>query len=533
MIRKLYNSGKVRILPVMLAFLFLTGTAYAQMFVSGGTTVKVQEGTVVTDGGYLNLDANSTLNNQGTMYIKGNLTNNNTTDNNLGTGTFEFNGATAQTISGPNVFGTLVINNANGVSLTGSYNNTVSTGLTLASGRLDLGSTLSLLLGPALTSVGGTLNATNMIVATGTGELRKQFATGTSDPAAFIFPVGDNSTTAEYSPVTLNFGSSTFADGNYAGVKLADAVVGSPWVDPQISRYWDLSSTGISSFTCQADFVYVDADLQLGSGAETDIYCTKVSPDPVVTYNQTIAATNTLSAPGLTSFSRFTGVKGGIQISLIAMLEGAYNTTNHNMNTTINGLIPSSQPYSGSPWYYSGTESFTPPVGTSVVDWVLIELRQASTPANATTAFATQAGLLLNNGTIVDQGGSGALRFYNVTVTPGNSIYPVVYHRNHMPTMANNGATLNGDGSFTYNYTTSSSQIYGSGSKFLETGVWGMLAGDGDNDVQIQNSDYVIWANSAGGIGIYNLADYDLDGSIQNSDYVKWSSNAGILGSLP
>ena len=46
------------------------------------------------------------------------------------------------------------------------------------------------------------------------------------------------------------------------------------------------------------------------------------------------------------------------------------------MNTSLltGGYIPTTQPYSGAPWSYSGTESVGS-IPALVVDWILVELR--------------------------------------------------------------------------------------------------------------------------------------------------------------
>ncbi|MBN1338239.1 MAG: right-handed parallel beta-helix repeat-containing protein, partial [Bacteroidales bacterium] len=64
-------------------------------------------------------------------------------------------------------------------------------------------------------------------------------------------------------------------------------------------------------------------------------------------------------------------------LDLKAFLEGPFNGSE--MNTTLNsgGHLPLSQPYNQAPWYYSGTEAVTAIPNTDVVDWVLIELRDA------------------------------------------------------------------------------------------------------------------------------------------------------------
>ena len=167
------------------------------------------QNVVLTSGG--------SLVNNGNIILNGNFQNLNTTESTLGTGTFEFNGSSAQAISGLNDFGTLKINNAAGVTIA-SGNQKVATQLNLTNGTLTL-NTNSLSLGSAAT-VGGTPSATSMVVATGTGQITKEFPA--SYTGSFTFPVGDKTITAEYSPVTLNFTAGTFAAGNYAGVSLVN-----------------------------------------------------------------------------------------------------------------------------------------------------------------------------------------------------------------------------------------------------------------------------------------------------------------------
>jgi len=116
--------------------------------ITSGTTVKVSPSTVMSSSSDFSLSAGGTLNNQGTLVLKGNLTNQNGTSNSLGTGTFEFSGTSGQTISGPNVFGNVVINNTYGVTVSDVADNEVDGSLTLSTGLLVLG-TKNLLLGPS------------------------------------------------------------------------------------------------------------------------------------------------------------------------------------------------------------------------------------------------------------------------------------------------------------------------------------------------------------------------------------------------
>ena len=70
------------------------------------------------------------------------------------------------------------------------------------------------------------------------------------------------------------------------------------------------------------------------------------------------------------------------------------------MNSSLNSVLPISQPYSVTPWNYSGSESVAAGVFTSdtdIVDWVLAELRKASDK----NIVATRAAFIKSDGSIV------------------------------------------------------------------------------------------------------------------------------------
>jgi hypothetical protein len=95
----------------------------------------------------------------------------------------------------------------------------VNGALTLINGTISLGA-YNLLLGNS-SLISGSPSASAMVVATGTGELRKGFFSGFR--GSFLFPVGDVTRTTEYSPVTLSFNAGTFGSGNLSGVKLSNS----------------------------------------------------------------------------------------------------------------------------------------------------------------------------------------------------------------------------------------------------------------------------------------------------------------------
>jgi hypothetical protein len=288
----------LRILAQVCILLLSGYVARGQMIISTGTTLKVLPGTLVTSNENLTLNNGGTLNVQGTLILKKDLQNQNAASNSTGTGTIEFSGAAAQNVSGQNNIQNLTLNNTTGLTIGGAT--TVSGTLALSGGRITLGAN-HLKLGPAAL-VTGSLSAANMVVATGAGELRKEF----SGTGSFTFPVGDATSTAEYSPVTIAYNSGTFGAGNYTGVNLVDAQYPGT-ATSYLTRYWNVTQSGITNFASNATFQYVTADVV---GTEDNIFFTKVLPLPFITYNGANTGANQIDAHGLNAFSTFTGNLG-------------------------------------------------------------------------------------------------------------------------------------------------------------------------------------------------------------------------------
>jgi hypothetical protein len=523
-----FNAGIRRVglkFPVTAILLCVSVFTLCQaQTISPGTTMAIRPGTVVSSDNPLSVTSGGILDVQGTLILKKNLDNQSSTSSDLGTGVIELSGTTQQTVSGQNTIGKLRINNAAGVVIAG--NTRVNDSLKIINGLVTLGS-YNLLLGPsALCSTG---SSSAMVVAEGTGALRKEFSTTPSFPMSFTYPVGDNTGTAEYSPVTVNFTSGTFGTGNSLGVNLKNL----PDPDPNVasgnylSRYWTLDNNAISgTISCGLTLNFLDADV---TGTKANLFCVKSSP-VLETYNG--VSGNQLTGT-VSSFSRFTGADAALQASLNVFLQGPYSATGDTMaNTLATGLplgdrsvltnFPSNQPYNGTPWNYTGTESVTS-LPANVVDWVLVELRQASTAAGATnaTVFARRAGFLKKDGTIVDPDGT-PLKFYHATVT--SNVFPVVRHRNHIAIMAANAVVKNGTGSYAYDYSSGSTQVWGgtAGVKQIDTSPvrWGMIAGDANGDNSVFNNDYTgYYIPTFFNSGQYRPADFNMDSNVFNNDY--------------
>lgn len=240
-------------------------------------------------GGFVDPDA-------GDLIIKGNFTNNGTFNSN--TREVVFDGTTIQTISGSSAptFTYFALSNPAGVEL--GVNSTIQNRLRFEEGNLRL-SNYNLTLSSGST-FSGTIAASNMIVTNGTGLLKR---TGTG-PATLLFPIGDETGTAEYSPaeVVINSGTETI------GAKVTDAQ--HPAKGPGVlflSRYWDISRDGNAAINYNLTLTYLDADISEPS-QENALEMGKFDGTnwTVLTTTRDITL-NTLTASNQTSFSSFTG----------------------------------------------------------------------------------------------------------------------------------------------------------------------------------------------------------------------------------
>jgi hypothetical protein len=513
---------------VLLSILFCGfSTSMAQgTVVKGSTTLKVASGTTIVEPTKLTVESGATVDNSGTIILKGNLVNQNVSQSNLGSGTLELSGTLHQYIVGLNKVNNVTVNNSKGVGISG--NTEIDGTLTLTSGLVTLGSN-NLLLGPNA-SVSGTPSATKMVVATESGLLQKQFTDGTSVARSFTYPVGDSTgTAAEYSPVTLSFTTSNFATG-IAGVNLVNSAYTGMTGD-YLNRYWTTSSSGITSLNCNAQFNYVVADV---NGTEANINCLMVLPDQN-TYDAADPS-HFLTASGLTALGTFTGGVGAVQTAFTVFLEGANNGAG-SMTAVLSSFtagdpyystspFPLTQPYSASPWNYSGTENVGS-VPANVVDWVYIELRSADIPDNATAAtiFGKRAAFLKSDGSIVDIDGTSPVKFTYGTPS-GPNVYVVIKHRNHLAIMSSSGVLKNGSGVYIYDFTDAGTKTYGypDGIK-MKGGKWSMVGGNGYPNDLLDTDDLSYSWNSQFG---YYDGYFNMSGLVDTDDlsYI-WNINFG------
>ncbi|MFU8844602.1 MAG: lamin tail domain-containing protein, partial [Bacteroidales bacterium] len=216
------------------------------------------------------------------------------------------------------------------------------------------------------------------------------------------------------------------------------------------------------------------------------------------------------------------------QLDLKVYLEGAFDAVNTIMSSSLNieGYLPSNHPFNPSlpyygnnapRWLYGGTGTAIS-LPANAIDWVLVELRDATTPGTATSATSStkKPGLLLADGSIVALNGISPLGFNAVF---NDLMFIVVWSRNHLSIMSAAGIA-DPTGTVSWDFTTAAGQTFGAnGSKELTPGVWGMFAGDVNADGIVNDADKspAGWKTEVGEQG-YLGSDLNLDSQSSNVD---------------
>ncbi|GAB1403481.1 hypothetical protein MASR1M74_06590 [Lentimicrobium sp.] len=460
----------------------LSRIASGENIISAGTTLRVSSGTTLVSVENMVIKNSGTLNNSGTVIALKNVVNENTALNSLGNGTLRMAGNSQQSISGDNSIQNLVINNAAGIVNNGLTH--VGGSLTLTTGRIVLGN-YHLTLGPSA-SIAGTVSASAMVVATGNGELRKSF----SSPGSFTFTVGDNTGVAEYSPVTIAFSSGSFSGSNYVGVKLVNAAYpGSS--GSYLNRYWVITQSGISGFSCNAMFQYTLADV---TGSEASIFCMRVLPEPPVSFNAANTTLHQLTANNVFDFGTFTGriPLSDKTLNLTLLLEGLYN----------GGLTMRKANNASGPQFPGLT-----------ADQIQIELHH---PANYSNILYTTGNINLS---------TTGQAIASIPSAFGGSYYITIKHRNSIETVSAIPVSFGGT-SITYPFNVPA-MVYGSNLKLMYDGAYVIYSGDVNQDGTIDTNDISAIDNDvANFVSGYLPTDVNGDGNIDTSDITITDNNA-------
>lgn len=202
-------------------------------------------------------------------------------------------------------------------------------------------------------------------------------------------------------------------------------------------------------------------------------------------------------------------------------LEGPYKSAEGMMADSLRkqGVLPLDEPYTALGFVLTGLNTTTTGVlattgSNAIVDWVLVELRDAAT---GTTVVERKAALVQRDGDVVAVDGVNPLGFCG---TPGT--YRVaVRHRNHLGCMTSQGIALNGTATVV-DFTSTALGAYGTEARKTSGSVQLLWAGNAINDVNVKytgsGNDRDPILTSVGSttpnnlVGGYLLTDVNLDG---------------------
>lgn len=231
--------------------------------------------------------------------------------------------------------------------------------------------------------------------------------------------------------------------------------------------------------------------------------------------------------------SEFTLAPNAPMVDLRVFLAGPYNNASLEMTDELRNtnLIPTTEPYSELGYTFpasGGGEQVNPQVfnisgSDAIVDWVFVELRDATDDSNV---IAARAALLQKDGDVVDLDGRSALSFPEISTMQSPLIS--VRHRNHVGVIAASPVDLS-NGPVVPDFTIDPDLAEGGSAAFINfgNGHYGLISGDFNGDGQVQNIDFNALTTDLGSSG-YKSGDLDLNGQVQNSDLqIKLTPNLG------
>ena len=347
-----------------------------------------------------------------------------------GSANYTFIGTAAQVTGAdlPAAVRNLIINNAAGVSLSNSV--TVNNSLLLTNGVLTLGSNNLTLAG----SISGTPGASNMVITSGTGEIRKLFST---IPSSFTFPVGTGST---YSPVKITLSSGTLSSA-YIAVKVAGTKSSHNTSSSNfINRTWTVTANGITNPVYSDSLSYNVGDV---TGTESGMVGGMYNGSSWSYYGSINSSNHAITASGATSFGEITAGESTAfansgQVNVKVIPQGFYNMAD---------VLNSS-------------------------DTIRVYLAQNVSPYSIIDSSAT----------ILDSLSFIANARFNSAVT--GSYYLILKHRNSVETWSSSAISFVKSSTVAYDFTDSQNKAYGN--NLVQVSVsparWAIYGGDVNQD---------------------------------------------------
>lgn len=198
-----------------------------------------------------------------------------------------------------------------------------------------------------------------------------------------------------------------------------------------------------------------------------------------------------------------------LNVSPKVFLQGPYMSpvTAGLMNDDLRTILPTTSPYADA--LTCNASVFTTTGTNAIVDWVQVELRDAS---DRSIVIESRSALLQRDGDVVDIDGTSGVAL----TTAAASYYVLVNHRNHLAILSANPIALSG--ATAVDLSANPSAVYGTTNAVTNMGgTYAMYSGDFDANGQVQQSDaagVILLLGSSG----YSAADMDMNGQIQITD---------------
>ncbi len=181
-------------------------------------------------------------------------------------------------------------------------------------------------------------------------------------------------------------------------------------------------------------------------------------------------------------------VFAGSRLALKLFLEGPYQSGSGSMSDALRtqGLVPLSEPFTAAGHVFAGEgggETTTPGVlsvtgAAAVVDWVLVEMRDAVDP---TKVITSRAALVRRDGQVVDLDGVSHVR----VGVPAGSYHVAVRHRNHLGAMTAAPVAV-GTGMALLDFTAPATPTWGTAARKTIGTACVLWSGDVDRNGTIQ-----------------------------------------------
>ncbi|MBL7963000.1 MAG: delta-60 repeat domain-containing protein [Flavobacteriales bacterium] len=272
----------------------------------------------------------------------------------------------------------------------------------------------------------------------------------------------------------------------------------------------------------------LDTTFDPGTGAARSVDAFALLPGGDVIVGGTFLAMNEIGRNRIARLFAGTGTPP-LLVQARAHLGGAYDGGTGSMQDQLRAaaLLPINEPYTALGYMHvgGGGEQTTPPVLTitgnnAIVDWVVVELRDAGDPGNV---LATRSALVQRDGDVVDVDGTSPVSFG----VPFGSYHVAIRHRNHLGVMTAAPIALSGTPG-TVDLTTPAIVTYGIDARRNAGGTMVLWPGDVNADGVVKytgstnDRDPILVA--IGGStptntlsNVYNARDVNMDGTVKYS----------------